>query len=110
MAPIRDDLDAPLFRPVAKDHKTLLRKYLDRSAIWEAVKRNARKASLDPDRVGRRGSGAHSLRKTAITTAIENGAHSRRAHSTGAATRRPRRHPDHAAVLLPVGERKRGGG
>ena len=48
--------------------------YLDRSAIWEVVKRNARKAGLDPDRVGRRGIGVHSLRKTAITNALENGA------------------------------------
>ena len=73
-AGIRDDLDGPLFRPVAKDRRTLVRKYLDRSAIWEAVKRNARKAGLDPDRVGRRGIGVHSLRKTAITNALENGA------------------------------------
>jgi len=73
-AGIRDDLEGPLFRPVAKDRKTLLRKYLDRSAIWEVVKRNARKAGLDPDRVGRRGIGVHSLRKTAITNALENGA------------------------------------
>ena len=73
-AGIRDDLDGPLFRPVAKDRRTLIRKYLDRSAIWEVVKRNARKAGLNPDRVGRRGIGVHSLRKTAITNALENGA------------------------------------
>jgi site-specific recombinase XerD len=73
-AGIRDDLDGPLFRPVAKDRRTLIRKYLDRSAIWEAVKRNARKAGLAPDRVGRRGIAVHSLRKTAITNALENGA------------------------------------
>lgn len=73
-AGIRDDREGPLFRPVAKDRKTLIRKHLDRSAIWEVVKRNARKAGLDPDRVGRRGLGVHSLRKTAITNALENGA------------------------------------
>ena len=73
-AGIRDDLEGPLFRPVAKDRTTLIRKYLDRSTIWEIVKRNARKAGLDPDRVGRRGIGVHSLRKTAITNALENGA------------------------------------
>lgn len=39
--------EGPLFRPVAKDRKTLLRKYLNRSAIWEIVRRNALKASLD---------------------------------------------------------------
>ena len=68
---IRDDLDGPLFRPVARDRRTLLRRQLHRSAIWEVVKRNARKAGLDPDRVGRRGIGVHSLRKTAITNALE---------------------------------------
>jgi site-specific recombinase XerD len=73
-AGLRDDLEGPLFRPVGKDRRTLLRKYLDRSAIWEIVKRNARKAGIDPDRVGRRGIGVHSLRKTAITNALENGA------------------------------------
>jgi len=73
-AGIRDDLEGPLFRPVAKDRRTLLRRYLDRSAIWEVVKRNARKAGLNPDRIGRRGIGVHSLRKTAITNALENGA------------------------------------
>lgn len=73
-AGIRDDRDGPLFRPVAKDRRTLLRRCLDRSAIWAVVKRNARKAGLDPDRVGRRGIGVHSLRKTAITNALENGA------------------------------------
>jgi site-specific recombinase XerD len=73
-AGIRDDLEGPLFRPVAKDRKTLIRKYLDRSVIWEVVKKHARKAGLNPDRVGRRGIGVHSLRKTAITNALENGA------------------------------------
>jgi integrase/recombinase XerD len=73
-AGMRDDLEGPLFRPVAKDRKSLLRKYLDRSAIWEVVKRNARKAGLEPDRIGRRGISVHSLRKTAITNALENGA------------------------------------
>jgi len=73
-AGIRDDLEGPLFRPVAKDRKTLLRRFLDRSVIWEVVKRNARRAGLEPDRVGRRGIGVHSLRKTAITNALENGA------------------------------------
>ena len=71
---IRDDLDGPLFRPIARDRRTLLRQHLHRSTIWEIVKRNARKAGLDPDRVGRRGIGVHSLRKTAITNALENGA------------------------------------
>jgi site-specific recombinase XerD len=73
-AGIGDDLAGPLFRPVAKDRKTLILKYLDRSTIWELVKKYARRAGLEPDRVGRRGIGVHSLRKTAITNALENGA------------------------------------
>ena len=73
-AGIRADLEGPLFRPVARDRRTLIRKYLDRSTIWEVVKRHARTAGLDPDRIGRRGIGVHSLRKTAITNALENGA------------------------------------
>jgi integrase/recombinase XerD len=73
-AGIRGDLAGPLFRPMAKDRKTLARRHLDRSAIWQIVKRNARSAGIDPDRVGRRGIGVHCLRKTAITNALENGA------------------------------------
>ena len=73
-AGIHDDLEGPLFRPVAKDRQTLLRKSLDRSAIWEIVKKPARSAGIEPDRIGRRGIGVHSLRKTAITNALENGA------------------------------------
>src|SRR5438477_10071627 len=49
-AGIRDDLEGPLFRPVRKDRTSFLRKHLDRSAIWEIVKRNARKAGLNPER------------------------------------------------------------
>jgi integrase/recombinase XerD len=73
-AGIREDPTGPLFRPMSKDGKTLARRHLDRTAIWEIVKRNARLAGIDPDRVGRRGIGVHSLRKTAITNALENGA------------------------------------
>lgn len=73
-AGMRNDVEGPLFRPLAKDRTTLLRKYLDRSTIWEIVKRHARRAGLEPDRLGRRGIGVHSLRKTALTNALENGA------------------------------------
>ena len=38
------------------------------------MKRNARKTRIDPGRVDRCGIGVHSLRKTAITNALENGA------------------------------------
>ena len=73
-AGIGDDLEGPLFRPLAKDRKTYQRKYLQRQDIWEIVKKYARQVGIDADRVGRRGIGIHSLRKTAITNALENGA------------------------------------
>ncbi len=82
-AGLRDDLDGLLFRPVAKDRKTLIRKHLDRPAIWYIVKKSARKAGLDPDRVGRCGIGVHSLRKTAITNALENGARVQKVQQPG---------------------------
>ncbi len=39
-----------------------------------AVKKYCRAAGIDPDRLGGRGIGIHSLRKTAINDAIRNGA------------------------------------
>ena len=74
IAGIRDDLEGPLFRPLAKDKKTLVRKFLSRSTIWEIVKKYASQAGIETERLGRRGVGVHSLRKTAITNALENGA------------------------------------
>jgi site-specific recombinase XerD len=71
---IRDDPEGPLFRPVAKDRKTLVRKHLTRSAILAIVKKHARNASIRTTRLGARGVGVHSLRKTAITNALQNGA------------------------------------
>jgi site-specific recombinase XerD len=73
-AGIKDDLEGPLFRPLNKDRKTYQRKHLQRQDIWEIVKKYARQVGIDADRVGRRGVGIHSLRKTAITNALENGA------------------------------------
>jgi hypothetical protein len=71
---IREDIDGPLFRPVAKDRQTLVRKRLDRSTILAIVKKYARQAGIDVERLGGRGIGVHSLRKSAITNALENGA------------------------------------
>jgi site-specific recombinase XerD len=73
-AGIRDDLEGPLFCPVAKDRKTLIRKHLPRTTIWATVKKHARQVGIDVDRIGGRGVGVHSLRKTALTNALENGA------------------------------------
>jgi integrase len=68
------DSEAPLFQPVAKDRQTLIRKHLTRSTILALVKKHARKAGINPIRFGTRGLGVHSLRKTAITNALQNGA------------------------------------
>jgi site-specific recombinase XerD len=73
-AGIGDDREGPLFRPVNKDRQTLLRKPLDRRTIWKTVKKYAREVGIDVDRLGGRGVGVHSLRKTAITNALEHGA------------------------------------
>ena len=47
---------------------------LDRKTPWRLVKNDCRAAGSDPDRLGGRGIGIHSLRKTAINDAIRNGA------------------------------------
>jgi len=73
-AGIMDDLDGPLFRPVAKDRRTLLRKYLTPRAILAIVKKYARRAGIDVDRIAGRSICTHSLRKTALTNALEHGA------------------------------------
>lgn len=71
---ILEDLEGPLFRPAAKDRRTLVRKPLHRSTILAVVKKYARRAGIDVERLGGRGIGVHSLRKSAITNALENGA------------------------------------
>ena len=73
-AGIRDDIEGPLFRPVAKDRSTLLRRHLGRATIWKIVKGHARQAGIDVDRLSGRGVAVHSLRKTALTNALEHGA------------------------------------
>lgn len=74
VAGIRDDLSGPLFRPIDKDRKTILRKHLDRRTIWHIVKKYARQVGINTERLGGRGVGVHALRKTAITNALEHGA------------------------------------
>lgn len=74
VAGISDDLDGPLFRPLARDRKSFDRRHLTRRAILCLVKKHCRDAGINPDRLGRRGLGVHSLRKTAITNALEHGA------------------------------------
>ena len=73
-AGIRDDLDGPLFRPLTRCCTSFERRHLDRKTPWRLVKHYCRAAGINPDRLGARGIGIHSLRKTAITDAIRNGA------------------------------------
>jgi len=73
-AEIADDRDGPLFRPVAKDRRTLERRHMHRTTIWNIVKKCARHAGIHVDRLGGRGIACHSLRKTALTNALEHGA------------------------------------
>jgi site-specific recombinase XerD len=47
---------------------------MDRKTPWRLVKKYCRAAGIEPDGLGRRGIGIHSLRKTAINDAIRNGA------------------------------------
>ena len=50
------------------------RRHLDRKTPWRLVKKYCEAAGIDPTRLGARGIGIHSLRKTAINDAIRNGA------------------------------------
>ena len=60
--------------PMRPDATGLERRHLDRKTPWRLVKKCCRAAGIDPDRLGGRGIGIHSLRKTAINDAIRNGA------------------------------------
>ena len=73
-AEIGEDKEGPLFRPLKPDGSGLERRHLDRKTPWRLVKKYCRAAGIDPDRLGGRGIGIHSLRKTAINDAIRNGA------------------------------------
>jgi site-specific recombinase XerD len=73
-AGIGADKEGPLFRPLAPDGLGLVRRHLDRKTPWRLVKRYCDAAGIDHERLGGRGIGIHSLRKTAINDAIRNGA------------------------------------
>jgi site-specific recombinase XerD len=73
-AGIGEDREGPLFRPLTPDATRLIRRHLDRKTPWRLVKKYCRAAGIDPERLGGRGIGIHSLRKTAINDAIRNGA------------------------------------
>jgi integrase/recombinase XerD len=73
-AGIGDDREGPLFRPLSPSGLVLERRHLDRKTPWRLVKQYCQAAGIDPPRLGGRGIGIHSLRKTAINDAIRNGA------------------------------------
>jgi site-specific recombinase XerD len=73
-AGIADDMEGPLFRPLSADGSQLLRRHLDRKTPWRLVKKYCEAAGIAHRRLGGRGIGIHSLRKTAINDAIRNGA------------------------------------
>jgi integrase len=65
---------ADFFRPMTPDGLALERRHLDRKTPRRLVKKYCEAAGIDPKRLGARGIGIHSLRKTAINDAIRNGA------------------------------------
>ncbi len=73
-ARISEDREGPLFRPLTRDGSGFERRALNRKTPWRLVKHYCRKAGIEPTRLGARGIGVHSLRKTAINDAIRNGA------------------------------------
>ena len=72
-AGIGEDKEGPLFRPLRLTAWGW-RRHLDRKTPWRLVKKYCEAAGIDPSRLGSRGIGIHSLRKTAINDAIRNGA------------------------------------
>jgi site-specific recombinase XerD len=71
---IAGDVEGPLFRPLSPNELSLVRRHLDRKTPWRLVKKYCKVAGIEPVRLGSRGVGVHSLRKTAINDAIRNGA------------------------------------
>jgi site-specific recombinase XerD len=73
-AGLGEDKEGALFRPMRPDGSGFERRHLDRKTPWRLVKKYCQAAGIDPSRLGGRGIGIHSLRKTAINDAIRNGA------------------------------------
>src|SRR6266446_10423609 len=59
---------------MAPDGSGFERRHLNRKTPHRLVKKYCLAAGIDPTRLGARGIGVHSLRKTAINDAIRNGA------------------------------------
>jgi integrase len=73
-AGIGEDKEGALFRPMRPDGGGFERRHLDRKTPWRLVKKYCEAAGIEHRRLGGRGIGIHSLRKTAINDAIRNGA------------------------------------
>lgn len=69
-----DQQQSYLFRPFNRRGSELLDKPIHDYVIWYTVKKYARKAGLNVDRIDERGICAHSTRVTAINTSFEGGA------------------------------------
>jgi site-specific recombinase XerD len=72
-AGIANDPEGPLFRPLTPNGLALERRHLERTMPWRLVKKYCRAAGINPDRLGGRGIGIHSLRKTILEHLIGNG-------------------------------------
>ena len=72
-AGIQNDPEGPLFRPLTPNGLGLERRHLERTMPWRLVKKYCRAAGINPDRLGGRGIGIHSLRKTILQHLIGNG-------------------------------------
>ena len=73
-AGIANQEQAPLFPALEKDRQTPSVRFLSSRQVLSIVKKYACQTGLDVDRLGRRGIGVHSLRKTAAMNALEHGA------------------------------------
>lgn len=73
-AGIGDRPEYPLFPPIARDRKSTEDRHLTTHRIRNLVKKYARQAGIQVERPSRRAVCTHSLRKTAITSALNNGA------------------------------------
>ena len=60
-AGIGEDKEGPLFRPMTPDGSGFVRRHLDRKTPWRLVKKYCEAAGIDPERLGGRGIGIHSL-------------------------------------------------
>ena len=73
-AGVRNDREGPIFRRFTPEGRSLLPVPLCRETVWRIVKKYCREAGIPPERLGGRGIDVHSLRKTALNNAIQNGA------------------------------------